>query len=100
MKQPHEIKADYEKADKIIALGKRKIDGKYDYVDSDGNVRGIIEPIVFESEIEAITDNISEMRGVLKDNYSKAKTEKSKQKNKDKQDKLEEIKNGLKDKLK
>ena len=99
MKQPHEIKADYKKADDVIALGERKIKGKYDFIDQTGDLREIKYPVVIKSEIEAISEEISEVKGVLKDNYSKARTEKSKKKNKVKQEKLDEIKKGLKDKL-
>lgn len=99
MKQPHEIKADYKKADDVIALGERIIKGKYDYIDQAGNLREITYPVVIKNEIEAISEAISEVNGVLKDNYSRARTEKSKKKNKFKQEKLNEIKKGLKDKL-
>ncbi len=98
MKQPHEKKADYRKADEIVNEVKFYIEGKPREVKKeDGTVVIKKSPFVDLNEGNNLYEKMVEHNGVLKDTFENTKTKKSKAKNKSYQGKLDNAKNRLKD---
>lgn len=94
-KQPGQIRSDYTKTEEILAECEKKIAGGYKDKKTGNEYK---YPIIFESEIDGLIEEATEQKGILKDNQKYVKSEKSRQKNSDYQERLTESINGLKEK--